>query len=63
MALYNKIALVTGAAIGIGKAITEILLKNGAKVVFFLLVKNLLKKFLCLHELKKMFLSSILKNR
>lgn len=32
MALANKIAVVTGAALGIGKAITEILLKNGAKV-------------------------------
>lgn len=34
MALYNKIAIVTGAAIGIGKAITEILLKNGVGKVF-----------------------------
>ncbi|KAF1378299.1 hypothetical protein PFLUV_G00189100 [Perca fluviatilis] len=32
MELNGKIAVVTGAALGIGKAITEILLKNGAKV-------------------------------
>ncbi|XP_070773720.1 15-hydroxyprostaglandin dehydrogenase [NAD(+)]-like [Enoplosus armatus] len=32
MALNGKIAVVTGAALGIGNAITEILLKNGAKV-------------------------------
>ncbi|XP_040908166.1 15-hydroxyprostaglandin dehydrogenase [NAD(+)]-like isoform X2 [Toxotes jaculatrix] len=32
MALSGKIAVVTGAAMGIGKAITEILLQNGAKV-------------------------------
>ncbi|KAM6983783.1 15-hydroxyprostaglandin dehydrogenase [NAD(+)] [Tautogolabrus adspersus] len=32
MALNGKIAVVTGAAMGIGKAMTEILLKNGAKV-------------------------------
>lgn len=32
MALSGKTAVVTGAAMGIGKAITEILLKNGAKV-------------------------------
>uniref|UniRef100_A0A3Q0S7Y8 Zgc:56585 n=1 Tax=Amphilophus citrinellus TaxID=61819 RepID=A0A3Q0S7Y8_AMPCI len=32
MALNGKTAVVTGAAMGIGKAITEILLKNGAKV-------------------------------
>ncbi|XP_059207596.1 15-hydroxyprostaglandin dehydrogenase [NAD(+)]-like isoform X1 [Centropristis striata] len=35
MALNGKTAVVTGAAMGIGKAITEILLKNGAKVVLF----------------------------
>ncbi|XP_019941178.2 15-hydroxyprostaglandin dehydrogenase [NAD(+)]-like [Paralichthys olivaceus] len=33
MALNGKIAVVTGAALGIGKAITEILLQNGATVV------------------------------
>ncbi|XP_059207594.1 15-hydroxyprostaglandin dehydrogenase [NAD(+)]-like [Centropristis striata] len=33
MALIGKTAVVTGAAMGIGKAMTEILLKNGAKVV------------------------------
>uniref|UniRef100_A0A3Q4H6D9 15-hydroxyprostaglandin dehydrogenase [NAD(+)] n=1 Tax=Neolamprologus brichardi TaxID=32507 RepID=A0A3Q4H6D9_NEOBR len=38
MALSGKTAVVTGAAMGIGKAITEILLKNGAKVA--LLDKN-----------------------
>ncbi|XP_071316847.1 15-hydroxyprostaglandin dehydrogenase [NAD(+)]-like [Trachinotus anak] len=32
MALSGKIAVVTGAAMGIGKAITEIFLQNGAKV-------------------------------
>uniref|UniRef100_A0A668UZ65 15-hydroxyprostaglandin dehydrogenase [NAD(+)] n=1 Tax=Oreochromis aureus TaxID=47969 RepID=A0A668UZ65_OREAU len=32
MALKGKTAVVTGAALGIGKAITEILLQNGAKV-------------------------------
>ncbi|KAF3705571.1 15-hydroxyprostaglandin dehydrogenase [NAD(+)] [Channa argus] len=32
MALSGKIAVVTGAAMGIGKAITEILLQNGATV-------------------------------
>ncbi|XP_070699756.1 15-hydroxyprostaglandin dehydrogenase [NAD(+)]-like [Pempheris klunzingeri] len=32
MALDGKVAVVTGAAMGIGRAITEILLKNGAKV-------------------------------
>ncbi|XP_054481761.1 15-hydroxyprostaglandin dehydrogenase [NAD(+)] [Anoplopoma fimbria] len=32
MALNGKAAVVTGAVMGIGKAITEILLKNGAKV-------------------------------
>uniref|UniRef100_UPI0037E93146 15-hydroxyprostaglandin dehydrogenase [NAD(+)] n=1 Tax=Semicossyphus pulcher TaxID=241346 RepID=UPI0037E93146 len=34
MALEGKVAVVTGAALGIGKAITEILLQNGAKVTF-----------------------------
>ncbi|KAM8835059.1 15-hydroxyprostaglandin dehydrogenase [NAD(+)]-like [Synchiropus picturatus] len=33
MALKGKTAVVTGAAMGIGRAITEILLKNGANVV------------------------------
>lgn len=35
MALNGKIAAVTGAAVGIGKAIAEILLQNGAKVKLF----------------------------
>lgn len=34
MALSGKIAVVTGPALGIGKAMTEILLQNGAKVKF-----------------------------
>lgn len=34
MALNGKITVVTGAALGIGKEITEILLQNGAKVKF-----------------------------
>ncbi|XP_017275338.1 15-hydroxyprostaglandin dehydrogenase [NAD(+)]-like [Kryptolebias marmoratus] len=33
MALEGKIAVVSGAAMGIGKAVVEILLQNGAKVV------------------------------
>ncbi|AWP00043.1 putative 15-hydroxyprostaglandin dehydrogenase [Scophthalmus maximus] len=32
MALNGKIAVVTGAVMGIGKAVTELLLQNGAKV-------------------------------
>ncbi|CAJ1063663.1 -hydroxyprostaglandin dehydrogenase [Notolabrus celidotus] [Xyrichtys novacula] len=32
MSLDGKVAVVTGAALGIGKAMTEILLQNGAKV-------------------------------
>uniref|UniRef100_A0A8C3ACK1 Zgc:56585 n=1 Tax=Cyclopterus lumpus TaxID=8103 RepID=A0A8C3ACK1_CYCLU len=34
MALSGQTAVVTGAAMGIGKAITEILLQNGARVMF-----------------------------
>ncbi|XP_075878490.1 15-hydroxyprostaglandin dehydrogenase [NAD(+)]-like [Nelusetta ayraudi] len=34
MALTGKVAVVTGAAQGIGKAVTEILLQNGVKVSF-----------------------------
>ena len=33
MKLENKVAIVTGGASGLGKAITELLLKNGTKVV------------------------------
>lgn len=32
MTLAGKIAVVTGAAMGIGKAVSEKLLENGAKV-------------------------------
>lgn len=32
MALDGKIAVVTGGAMGIGKAMTEILVRNGAQV-------------------------------
>lgn len=35
MALTGKVAVVTGAAMGIGKAMTEILMKSGAKVRFY----------------------------
>uniref|UniRef100_A0A3P8TYD3 Zgc:56585 n=1 Tax=Amphiprion percula TaxID=161767 RepID=A0A3P8TYD3_AMPPE len=35
MALNGKTAVVTGAALGIGRAITEILVKNGAKVKYY----------------------------
>lgn len=34
MALDGKVAVVTGAALGIGNALTRILLQNGAKVRF-----------------------------
>lgn len=34
MALNGKTAVVTGAALGIGKAITEILLQNGRLYIF-----------------------------
>lgn len=40
MALNGRTAVVTGAAMGIGKAITKILLQNGAKVTFDLSLKN-----------------------
>lgn len=40
MALDGQIAVVTGAAMGIGRAITEILLVNGAKVTLGLSLKN-----------------------
>lgn len=36
MALNGRVAVVTGAALGIGKAMTEILLHNGAKVKYCL---------------------------
>uniref|UniRef100_A0A8C6T295 Uncharacterized protein n=1 Tax=Neogobius melanostomus TaxID=47308 RepID=A0A8C6T295_9GOBI len=53
MALSGKVALVTGAAMGIGRAMTEELLKNGAKAVLLdintaagkTLVEALEKKF------------------
>ena len=35
MALEGRTAMVTGAAQGIGRSISEILLKNGAKVKFY----------------------------
>lgn len=59
MALFNKIAVVTGAAIGIGKAITEILLKNGAKVKCFLLATSKVPLFTWTG---KTFISSVCKN-
>ena len=34
MALNDKVAVVTGAAMGIGEAITDLFLKNGARVSF-----------------------------
>lgn len=34
MALSGKVAVVTGAAMGIGNAMTRVLLQNGAKVRF-----------------------------
>lgn len=43
MALEGKTAVVSGAAMGIGRAVTEILLENGAKVEFALLLFWLFK--------------------
>ncbi|KAA8586638.1 hypothetical protein FQN60_000474, partial [Etheostoma spectabile] len=45
MALNGKVAVVTGAAAGIGKAITEILLKNGAKTAGKSLKETLDKEY------------------
>lgn len=39
MAVEGKVAVVTGAAMGIGRAMTEILLKNGAKVKFVCVIQ------------------------
>lgn len=46
MALNGQVAAVTGAAMGIGRAITEILLQNGAKVQFGLILQNYLSGLL-----------------
>lgn len=56
MALNGKIAAVTGAAMGIGKAITEILLQNGVKVKFWVFFAPVMKKSPFVHRYNIQFI-------